>query len=520
MNSLFSSSISYIKKNHICINEEEFMLELYTHPDYPSLLALTDTLSLLKVKYKVGECDYNDLLKNKQLALTLLESDFVVIQKVNGDNISYYDSENNLIKRIDKEDFEKKWNHSVLYITNENQLNGFFDLESLLHKYKEWLLILGITLLITFTYNWTNIYCILLLFTKIAGIYFSILQTKYHQKKQNILLSNLCKEKGEISCNSVLNSKYSKILGLSLIDIGMTYFGTTFLVLIYYNIINDISLLYSLLGISLCTLPAIGISLFYQGIIIKKWCPLCLGTMTTLLTEILISLIFFLKFNNWITLNIQSIFILFIFTLLFGYTWGLWRSNIENKQISIKNRLEFLRIKKNSSIFKEQLSKSQRIECYQSNYTPNYGNNNNDAILTIIMNIHCTPCIKAHSDLMELYSLFPEKLKIHILFTGNLTDENDSRNDISLYLLHVFNQFGTTVFEKELSTILNSSTNKKSVRNYKFQTYREDIKNDYYNCLEWLQTNRISETPTILLNNKKLPSIYQISDLKYYINDI
>lgn len=496
------------------------MLELYTHPDYPSLLALTDTLSLLKVKYKVGECDYNDLLKNKQVALTVLASDFVIIQKVNDDNISYYDSEKNLVKGIDKESFEKKWNHSVLYITNENQLNVFFYLEILFHKYIEWLLILVTTLLITLTYNWSNIYCILLLFTKIAGIYFCILQTKYHLNKQNTLLNTLCKEKGEISCDSVLNSKYSKILGVSLIDIGMTYFGATFLALIYYNIINDISLLYLLLDISLCTLPAIGISLFYQGIIIKKWCPLCLGTMAILLTEILISIVFFLKSNNWITFDIESIFILFIFILFFGYTWRLWRSNIENKQILVKNRFEYLRIKKNSSIFKEQLNKSQTIECFQSNYTPNYGNKDNDAILTIVMNIHCTPCIKAHSDLMELFSLFPGKLKIHILFTGNLTDENDSRNEISLYLLHVFNQFGTAVFEKELSTILNSSTNKKSVRNYIFQTYREDIKNDYYNCLEWLQTNRISETPTILLNNKILPSIYQISDLKYFLNDI
>ena len=121
---------------------------------------------------------------------------------------------------------------------------------------------------------------------------------------------------------------------------------------------------------------------------------------------------------------------------------------------------------------------------------------------------------------MELYSLFPKKLKVYILFTGNAENESDSRNELSLYLLQVFNQFGIAAFEKELSTLLHSSTNKKSIRNYPINTYSEKIRKDYYICLKWIQKNGITATPTIFINNKMLPSVYQISDLKYFLNDL
>lgn len=520
MNSLFLSSILLFKKNHLYTQEEDFRLELYSHPDYPSLLALTDTLSFLNIKYTVGECDYNDLLKNRRPVLILLSSNFVVIQKVTEKNIVYYDSEEKSIKRIDRESFEYKWDGSVLYLINEDSFSIKCFLSNLFHKYREWLLIIGTVFLLTGIFNWKDKYSILLLSTKIAGIIFCILLTKYHLKNKNILLNALCQNKNKFSCEAVLNSKYSQILGISFADIGMIYFGTTLSALIYYNIVNDIHLFFLLLIITLCTLPVICISIFYQKLIIKKWCPLCLSIMVVLLIEVLISITLFFKSNIPFDFDIQSASLLFSFTLLFGYIWSLWRSDTQNKKISIENRFEFLKIKKNNTIFKEQLNQSRIIESYQSEYIPVYGEKNNTTILTVVMNVHCSPCAKAHSDLMELYSLFPKKLKVYILFTGNAENESDSRNELSLYLLQVFNQFGIAAFEKELSTLLHSSTNKKSIRNYPINTYSEKIRKDYYICLKWIQKNGITATPTIFINNKMLPSVYQISDLKYFLNDL
>lgn len=520
MNSLFLSSIFLFKENHLCIQEEQFRLELYSHPDYPSLLALTDTLSLMGIKYTVGKCDYNDLLKNKQSALTLLISNFIVILKVHEKYIVYYDTEEKLIKRSERDNFEEKWNGSVLYMINESSFSINCFLANLFHKYREWLLIVGMIFLLIGTFNWKDMYSILLLFTKVVGMGFCFLLAKYHLNNKNTLLNALCKNGSKFSCEAVLNSKYSQILGISFVDIGMVYFGTTLSILIYCNIAKDIHLLFLLLEISLCTLPVICVSIFCQRLMIKKWCPLCLSTMAVLLMEALISAIFFFNLNTSFELDIQSILILLSFTLLFGYAWSLWSSDVQNRKISIDNRFEFLKIKKDNTFFKEKLNHSQAIECYQSDYIPVYGETNDAITLTIVMNIHCMPCAKAHSDLMKLFSLFPEKLKIYILFTGNPEDENDNRNEISLYLLQVFNQFGIETFEKELSTHLHSSTNRKPNINFKIDIYPEEIKKDYYTCLRWIQKNRISETPTIFINGRKLPSIYQIPDLKYFISDL
>lgn len=520
MDTLYLSSIFLFSKNRIHIPEEQFRLELYSHPDYPTLLALTDTVSILKLKYTVGKCDYNDLLQNKQPALLLLESNFVVIQAVHEKEIYYYDVEEKITKKANRDIFEKEWDGSVLYMSNEASFNLNNFLINWIKKYREWLLIIGIVFLLTYTLNWKNISNLIFLITKIVGITFCLLLTKHHLKSNNTLLTTLCKNGNTFSCDTVLNSKYSRILGVSLSDIGMVYFAATLLALIYYNIVNDANLWLLLLGISVSSFPIICISVFYQGLIIKKWCPLCLSVMAVLLIEGITAIYWLFNTNIVINFSIQPVIMLFSFVLLSGYVWSLWTSNAVNSKLSLEARFELLKIKKNINIFKELLNMSRSVELYQSDDMPTYGKKENTITLMIVMNVYCKPCAEAHSALMDLLSLFPEKLNIQILFTGNLEDESDSRNDISLYLLQVFNQHGIDAFEKELASFLHASHDKKVERSYSFDAYTKEIRESYYHGLEWIKNNQISSTPTIFINKSELPPIYQVSDLKYILNDL
>ena len=50
-----------LKSNHIHLNKELFEEEFVTHPDFPSIWALTDTLKSLGIVLKVIETNWEEL---------------------------------------------------------------------------------------------------------------------------------------------------------------------------------------------------------------------------------------------------------------------------------------------------------------------------------------------------------------------------------------------------------------------------------------------------------------------------
>ena len=77
----------YLTKNKISIDQIEFQFQYESHPDYPSLLALSDTLKFFKIDngaFKISEDDLDQIPENF-LAVIQKEGeseDFSNIQKV------------------------------------------------------------------------------------------------------------------------------------------------------------------------------------------------------------------------------------------------------------------------------------------------------------------------------------------------------------------------------------------------------------------------------------------------------
>ncbi len=121
----------------------------------------------------------------------------------------------------------------------------------------------------------------LLLLIKLAGIAATTLLLIYEIDKSNAFVKSICTAGKQTNCAAVLQSKASKILGMSWSEAGFFYFASTFLFLLFPGISFMAKI--CLLSIANClAAPYILFSVYYQWKVVKQWCPLCLTVQAVL----------------------------------------------------------------------------------------------------------------------------------------------------------------------------------------------------------------------------------------------
>ncbi len=115
----------YLKNEQLHIDKSEFNFQFESHPDYPTLLAISDTLNFFKIKngvFIVGETE-----------IDLLPSNFVgLLKNENKTNsfLSYITKKENVFeytfegfdkpKKTTKEEFLKYWDNTVLLVESDD----------------------------------------------------------------------------------------------------------------------------------------------------------------------------------------------------------------------------------------------------------------------------------------------------------------------------------------------------------------------------------------------------------------
>ena len=121
---------------------------------------------------------------------------------------------------------------------------------------------------------------------KMLGLATTILLLIYELDKSNALVKSICTAGKQTNCGAVLQSKASKILGMSWSEAGFFYFASTFLFLLFpsANYIHEIAVL----SVATClAAPFSVLSIYYQWEVVKQWCALCLTVQAVLALEVI-----------------------------------------------------------------------------------------------------------------------------------------------------------------------------------------------------------------------------------------
>ncbi len=528
-----NAAISFVKQLGVKVNNSTVNETLQNHPDYPSLLCISDSLNKWNIPNGAGKIEPDKIneLPTPFIAYTNnREYPLIIVSQTGDSTITLYSKNYNKLIIKSKEDFLKTWTgiYLIAEVTKQsgekeykqNKKKAFIN--ALIPVSLFALLLIFSFLLLNNTINNFNQFSInaafiyIQYFILVAGVIVTSLLLWYEIDKSNPFLQKVCTGIAKGNCHAILTGRQSKVFGwFSWSEVGFFYFTGGLLALLFAsNIASAISIL---AWLNILALPYTVFSIYYQWRVAKQWCVLCLTVQALLLmggVNILANGLptSFNKLSGFFVLKIGGLYLLPVLL------WYAIRPFILRLQESKNTKREYLRIKFNTQIFETLLKKQKQITIPVSGLGIDIGNPAAMNTLIKVCSPYCGPCAKAHPKIEHLLEEIPN-LRAKIIFTTPNEPEQLAYNPVS-HLLAIDAEVNG---DKKINDALDDwyLADKKDYEIFakKYPMNGELTKQgDKIKAMDkWCEGMDIHATPTIFINGYKLPDAYDIEDLKYFL---
>jgi len=491
---------------------------LKSHSNYPTFKSICDTLNEWNIEQYPLKYQPEEIMEVSAPYIVHFKSGgghIGFVSEIENDRITYYESYRSK-KEINSKEYLESCSGAVILL-NPDVRSGEKDYRS---KWQNELIsnsilpvtILAFLLFIIFGSVSSFISAellpdkisLLLFLTKSIGILLSVLLILHEFEVHLSLTDKLCHLNKATNCNTVLNDKASKVFGwFGWADVGFVYFTGGFLFLLLNLNEQGLSLLAILSALSV---PYPLFSIYYQGFVLKRWCPMCLGVQLILIIEFILLLPrfsqFSFSFNALSDLSLIFLITGIIYTLFILFT----REKISNEMHYYK----YLGFKKNPDILRILLYNQMHYDIPLTETSLVFGEKNARLKITAFLSLHCSHCARAFEKIRNM-----------------LKEEEDIL--INLVLMTSDNKMLTTLYNYQ-----RAGEDKESLR----------IMDQWFNADPFSRTRvtdglcipedndisgKISEengslfkgcnvmgTPAFIINGYKLPDQYDIDDIKYF----
>lgn len=579
------------------VNDIKIQEILMQDPDYPSILSLSSALDFLKIGNMTVKLDENDLNEIPLPAIAHMIVDtaddsksdkhighFVTLIKVEKDHITYIDPEKGICEQS-KDEFISKWSGIVLLV-EVNATSGDPNFKKEMHEKKIGLLkkifICGGISTVFLLFITLGIYKITwqmfpILLVKSIGALLSIVLISYKLQKDATLINKICNlSKKNQNSNSdcvqgVLNSPAAKLWDtVHMAEVGLLYFISTLSMLSFALFLTEpATILFTVAIINILALPYTLFSFYYQGIVLKKWCKLCVVVQIVVWIEF-ISFLFIWKSQN-IQFTVENIVILFICLILPVVLWMIVRSKISAEKELLQLKKIKMNFETNPMVLEGILKNSMSVNNIVFNNEIFLGDPKAKNNLILYTDPFCKFCKEAHQELELVLHRLLKDTKIIFRFTQETAIEvqkelkkmNEYFNSIPQSdKKHFTKKYGKpNTWEKQILDQSNKIELKNNITKSLFaisQSESQEVlrtaihqlfdiegisKNKYNkwmksygnfdipmtnNCLEyfnqvytWSLSENLISTPTLVINGKKLDNaIDLLKGIDHYLKHI
>lgn len=518
-----TSIFLYLEKEEISIDKTEYEFQIQSHPDSPSLLAISDTLNFFNVETFIAKVGFEELenLPNQFIAhlnTELSDPQLYFIEKK--ENQFYCNIDKNLVG-ITRNELEERWTGIILVIEKSE------DLELFKQNKSYWFLILQVlffTLFIIAVSKFQVAYTSKLFFIfPTVGLLLSIAVLKDLFGIKSKLVNNFCNMTAYTSCAAVVESTRWKIFEIvNFSDLSFMFFASQFIGLLLFLFSHDtISYFIMQKGVLVCSTPVLLLSLYYQKNVEKKWCPICLGIITVVLLE----LCYIYVFKNYVM--VVSISSALIFGLVFVSMMIIWLSLkklLTQRKELLEFKLKSTRFIRNYEVFKNSLLASDKTN-YHTLPAGNLiiGNKNANLKIMIISNPFCSHCAEAHILIEEILKKHKDNICIDMRFNFDETNNNNNNNQfekVHQKLVRIYYDYGQEVFMKSLQNWFENKDDSRLIVSENSVISDLKIGEILHGQFLMNKANNISFTPTIIIDQYIFPKIYDRKELIYFIHDL
>ena len=508
--------------NKISIDKKELAFQIQSHPSYPSLHAITGVLDHFNIDNLAL-----DVPINEDTLAQLPKSFLVRIKTEQGEEFAvvvnkglHYDV--TLLSKIKNKltipEFLKEFTGIIVAVEKTDIIEEHKENSTLFNK--TLIITSSVLILSLFFLTKPNLISILFLFTSILGVLISITFKKQEQGIQTVLGNAFCSGASETKdCDAVLHSRGANLLGnYKLIDISLIYFSGLTLAVLSLILLNlNLSLPFA---ISLLAFPITLYSIYYQAMVVKKWCLLCLSVVALLWAQ---TAVVAYNFETATSLSwpLNSILLTGLGFLSALTIWNLVAPQLTDLQKLKQIKIDYFKFKRNFSLFNTLLEKSKTIDTAIDDTSEIiFGNPNAKLQITIVTSPFCGHCKPVHTLIENIYKKYHEEARTLIRFNANIKDPENSLVKIASRLIEIYDTEGTKACLKAMHNIYHGQEPKLWLKEFgecnNLVLSLETLKKEN----EWCANNNINFTPEILINGKSYPKEYDRSDLMYFIEDI
>lgn len=501
----------YLKKIDITIDQDEFAFQVQSHPDFPSLLSIVDTLSFFNINNVAIHVPISnlDLLPNHFVSLLKEEIKEPRLYYIEKRGTNYYCYNENKMELISRFSLESRWNDIVLFVEKSEidmvkskkiiqyilPLISFILFLIVISRFK-----IGLTFFILPT----------------LGLIFSIVALKDLFGVRSEFVNNFCNFAVSTSCSDVVDSDKWKIFKLiNFSDLSIFLFTSQFSGLLFFVLSGNAEDFFSIQMIILFfSLPVIFLSLYYQKFVEKKWCPICLVIISIVLFEL-----GYLLLTRNLNMDI-SFYSMILFGLVFSSCSLIWF--FLKKLLTVQKKLREFQLNakrfiRNYEIFKNTLLRERKVDFPEIPIT--LGNREAKTVITLISSPFCKHCKNTHEILDEILKKYSNSLQVHIILKSDLKHGSNENVKLfrSLYKIYSFGEI--KMFAKALKEWYDNTNLKNWLTKYNFDvTDNFDETMNLHN--DWCKKNEISYTPAIFINGYEYPKLYERDNLEYYVAEL
>jgi hypothetical protein len=509
-----------INKLKVPVADSTIHENLNDHPNYPSLLAISDCLSSWKIPHESYSLESDFPLQD-------LHYPFIAHLKMNGGNFIlvngfkngtiHFDDEVKTKRIIQEDSFRNLWDGVLLYAERGTESGEENYRSSFIHDCIKTLRLpftfLVILILVVSGINWPAISLgyVTLLAVNLAGIVVCTMLVVYSMNANNPLIANICSLAKKSDCNVILRSDAAKVTRwLNWGEVGLFYFMGSFICLLVNPMTTSILIWLNIFGLSYTFY-----SIAYQ-LIKRNWCILCCTVQILLWMSVSI----FISAYPIYAINELSVNLIGKTVLLFLIPIAIWGflKPYFNKAFQYDTQYQQLKkFKYNGNLFNSLLISQLKYEIPIDLSPIHLGNKQARTVITIVSNPFCSPCKKAHK-VLDSWLEVNDEILVEIIFTAPSDDDIDRLNVVKHFYL------------------LNRSDNEMLIKQGLSRWFGQEIKNyEHFASLfpvemahdplpiieyrrQWCDFAEIDSTPTILVNGYKLVDPYNLEDIKFLLN--
>lgn len=222
-----------------------------------------------------------------------------------------------------------------------------------------------------------------------------------------------------------------------------------------------------------------------------------------------------IQLPNFNVVDICKVGMVYIFPTLLINKVSSWLASQKKTTHTVQ---ELNSLKTTEEVFKALLEKQPYHPIGRADSGILFGNPDASLRISILTNPHCEPCAKMHTRVEKLLQKTGDKLCIQYIFSAF----NDDLLKSNRFLIAAYQNESMEKAEE----IYHQWYDKEKyhadafMRSLGYDITSESVTEELKRHNEWKETNKLSATPTILVNGYLLPEHYQIEDMVEFTDSI